>query len=219
MQLDLTERKYHLIGLTPILGSQPADEYIHTNYIESKAPSPTQAAQEAEMMGDGMRRSDETNITVFYRRPEDDAISLMDYMLTGFFKEAVLSMEAQNGVKLARTKVDRYLFVQPRVIPLLRNGRAILEEDDVLERPLRSIMPGKGQINSLKSSERVDDPWELFIIVQLLKNNPTKGGSEALTWEIIEGALNYGKLRGLGQWRNGGYGRFKWERVDEEAGA
>lgn len=218
MQVELTERKYHLIGLTPILGSQPADEFIHTRYIESKAPSPMQAAQEAKML-EIDEDSDESNITVFYRRAEsDDALCLLDYMVMGFFKEAVLSMEAQNSVKLARTKVDRYLFVQPREIPLLRNGRPILEEDDVLERPLRTIMTGKGQVNMLRSSERVDDPWEVFITVQLLKNNATRK-SEALTWDAIEGALNYGKLRGLGQWRNGGYGRFKWERVDEEAGA
>lgn len=34
--------------------------------------------------------------------------------------------------------------------------------------------------------------------------------------EICEalGAVPYGSLKGLGQWRNGGWGRFVWERME-----
>jgi hypothetical protein len=38
--------------------------------------------------------------------------------------------------------------------------------------------------------------------------------SEALTWDAIEAALDYGAFHGLGQWRNADYGRFIWERED-----
>jgi hypothetical protein len=34
----------------------------------------------------------------------------------------------------------------------------------------------------------------------------------------VEEWLDYGCLRGLGQWRNSGKGRFFWERIDEATG-
>ena len=33
---------------------------------------------------------------------------------------------------------------------------------------------------------------------------------------IVETALEYGRYCGLGQWRNGGYGRFTWKRIEDK---
>ena len=40
-----------------------------------------------------------------------------------------------------------------------------------------------------------------------------KAKSKALTFDVIEEALDYGAFKGLGQWRNGQNGRFKWQRI------
>ncbi len=34
-----------------------------------------------------------------------------------------------------------------------------------------------------------------------------------IKWKTIEELLDYGKLHGLGQFRNGGFGRFNWKYI------
>ena len=33
--------------------------------------------------------------------------------------------------------------------------------------------------------------------------------------ELVKECLDYGQLRGMGEWRNAGWGRFTWEEVEE----
>lgn len=155
---------------------------------------------------------DEKGITVFMRDTKDkDALCLMDYMIRGFFKSAIQAMEGQLGILQARAKVDKYLFVGPRIIHITRDEEEIIDEDDQLERPLRAETM-KGPRTALAASEKIDDPWNVEFEVTLLTNKPTSK-SKMLDFEAIESALDYGRFSGLGQWRNGGYGRFTWERV------
>ena len=44
--VEMEKRTYRLTGFTPILGSSPADPYVRTNYIASKAPDPVATAEE-----------------------------------------------------------------------------------------------------------------------------------------------------------------------------
>ena len=107
------------------------------------------------------------------------------------------------------------MFVSPRRIDIRRaDGSLIREEDEVYERPLRA-MTMKGERVSLAASEQIHDPWQITFTVSLLPNERSKV-SASIKWEDIERALDYGELRGLGQFRNGGYGRFTWERVDDQ---
>ena len=71
----------------------------------------------------------------------------------------------------------------------------------------------RGPRVSLAASEMIDLPWSVEFVVTLLPN-PVSKSSAQVTWDAIETALDYGQFQGLGQWRNGGYGRFTWERVD-----
>jgi hypothetical protein len=32
----------------------------------------------------------------------------------------------------------------------------------------------------------------------------------------IRDCLDYGALKGMGQWRSGGWGRFSWEQISEK---
>ena len=79
IKLNIETRRYKLRGLTPILGGQPADPAVRTQYISSRAPSPTLGAEEDELLG-GI---EEKGLTVFMR-DEDNRLLLMDYMLKGF---------------------------------------------------------------------------------------------------------------------------------------
>ena len=132
-KLNIETRRYKLRGLTPILGGQPADPAVRTQYISSRAPSPALGAEEDELLG-GI---EEKGLTVFMR-DEDNRLLLMDYMIKGFFKSALGAIKAQVDVAQERAKVDKFLFIAPRRIPLRRNGAYITDEDDQLERPLRA---------------------------------------------------------------------------------
>ena len=208
--LNIESRTYRLTGLTPILGTQPANYNIRTTYIASKAP--TDALREEELSEFDLD-SDENGVTVFTRNKRGQ-LCLMAHHLNGFFKEALKATATQVNIAAIKGKIDTLVFPEPRFIPLKRNGEALTDEDEMLERPLRAETP-KGPRTALQSSEMVNDPWEIEFELSLLPNKGT-AKSEALTWDAIEVALQYGQFRGLGQWRNAGYGKFRFERVDGE---
>ena len=204
-------RKYRLIGLSPILGSQPASEAIRTQFVSSKAPETELSEEERELFDSEERQT--RGLSVFARDPEhDDQIILLDYMVRGFFKASLGALQKQLGVKSYKSKVDKYLFVHPRRIPLMRNGKPIYDEDSQYERPLRADTP-KGPRVGLQASECIDTPWSIEIELRLIPNDRSAKSTE-LCWEAIERALDYGELSGLGQFRNGSYGTFTWKRID-----
>lgn len=206
--LNIESRVYRLTGLTPILGSAPASKAIRTQYIASKAPTDELRAEEEEAAFD----LDEKGLTVF-NRDSRDQLCLMGYQIKGFLKASLLALKAQCKIAAPKSKIDNLVFVEPRYIPLTREGKPLREEDDVLERPLRA-QTMQGERVTLAASELVEDPWQITIEVSMVPSAGT-ARSEALTWDALETALDYGAYHGLGQWRNADYGRFTWERIDE----
>ena len=203
-------RTYKLTGLTPLLGSQPASEAIRTQYIASKAPD-SELSEEERLLFDA-EITQTAGLSVFARDPEhDDQIIILDYMVRGFFKAALCALQKQLGIKNYKSKVDKYLFVSPRRIPLLRDGQPIYDEDSQYERTLRAET-SKGPRIGLQASECIDTPWSAEIEVQLIANYASAKSAE-LDWDAVEKALDYGALSGLGQFRNGSFGRFTWDRV------
>jgi len=204
-------RKYRLTGLTPILGSQPASEAIRTQFVASKAPDVILSEEERDLFDASERET--RGLSVFARDPDnDDRLIILDYMVRGFFKAALGALQKQLGVKSYKSKVDKYLFVFPRRIPLMRDGDSIYDEDSQYERPLRADTP-KGPRVGLQASECVDTPWTVEIELRLIANDRSAKSTE-LSWETVEKALDYGELSGLGQFRNGSYGTFTWDRID-----
>ena len=190
-----------------MLGSWPADPAIRQTYIISRAP--TDGMRELEKNNDFDVEAADKQTTVFVRNPKmRDCLCLRAHQITGMLKEAMDALEEQTGIKLPRGKVDRYVFVDPIYIPIKREGQLIFDEDDVLERPLRGQTP-KGPRVALAGSEMILDPWSVEFEVTLLPNKGTPK-SKPLEWDDIETALNYGLYKGLLQWRNGGWGRFRW---------
>ena len=213
-EIIMETRKYRLTGITPILGSQPANPDVRTAYIESKAPDPAAAtAEERELLK--YEDLDDKTLTVFLRDPKErDALMLMDYVILGYLKNAIDALKSQNHVKAAAGKVDKFVFAAPRHLFILKDGKRIYDEDSVLERPLRAKTM-QGDRVALTASELIEDPWQIEVELTLLPNPEarTDGGSKAITFDVIEQALSLGRMKGLGQWRNGGYGRFTCERV------
>ena len=207
--LRIESRTYRLIGLTPILGSLPAIKDIRTSLVTSKASNRDAAEEETASPYD----INERGLTVF-ARDKQGHLCIMGYHIKGFFKNALYALRGQYYIAAYKSKVDLYVFVEPRFVPIKREDTYVFYEDSILERPLRSSGP-QGERIAITSSEQIDDPWNITVEISLLPNFPSKSAKgENLTWDIIEAALDYGAYHGLGQWRNADYGRFIWERED-----
>lgn len=199
--IKVEKKNIRLEFIEDVLGSYPADPALLTKFVANKAPSDWLAEEEIEVAKNN-GEDYEKNVTVF---PQDEkGLFFYNYHIKGFLKEAGNVLKDNLKVKNLRAKIDRYVFVQPRRLYLTRpDGEIIREEDDVLERPLRG-QTMKGERITLVASERVKAPVQLEFTIELLEN-------KEVTWELIQGILEYGKYKGLGQWRNGGFGRFTWE--------
>lgn len=205
-------RKYLITGVEPILGSNPADPKVREIYIESKKPA-AQTESESELTPESTV-SENHGLTVFLRHPDTNTPMVYDYTVRGFLKEALLTLSPQIGLVAAKSKVDKYLFVTPRHIPLCTVvGTPITEPDGIYERPLRA-MTMQGPRVTVAGSEIINQ-WQISVELTLLDNRGSKGKGTTLDWAAIENALDYGKFQGLGQFRNGGFGRFFWQRIEE----
>jgi len=196
--------------LEPMLGLSPADPEIYSTFIASKAP--TMEAGDIEVQAvtdiDGDQKS-----TVFPRTP-DGIPCFWDYQIRGFFKDSCAALARlgntdENGKKIPLTKsgklkafkkiIDGNIFVSPRQIPINFDG-----DISWCERPLRADTP-QGPRVALARSEQIPVGATLTFQVLLLEDSHL---------DVLKEWLNYGHLRGLGQWRNSGMGRFKHEIVD-----
>lgn len=208
--MKISKRTYKLTGMTRILGAQAANPKVHSEFIAAKAASILKAEEETGMLPEGFENR---GLTVFLR--DNKVLCLSDYVIKGFFKEALGALKSQIGIVAHASKVDNFVLITPAYLRFMKNGEDVTEPDEIFERPLRA-MTMQGPRVSVSASETIDAGWELTFTVSLL-DNPASPKSKALTFDVIEEALDYGAFKGLGQWRNGQNGRFTWETVNENA--
>ena len=214
--MNISTRKYTLIGKTPLLGSCPANPEIYKEFIATRIADLHKGEEEASMlptpemikeMEDKIRQQ---GFTVFLRDGENLVIS--GHVVKGFFKAALTTLKGQLNVAAPKGKIDDLLFIGERYIPLKRmDGSFITKPDKIIERSLRCETM-QGPRVSLAASEEVDE-WKIDITLTLVENTGS-AKSKPVTWDILEECLNYGALKGLGQWRNSGLGSFTWEAVE-----
>ena len=186
----------------PLLGTSPANSEIYREFIGSKAPDA--ASVEDEVASLGADAVAEKGMTVFPRL-EDGTPFLWDYQIKGFFKDACGVLRKVPGKRSAKIKaykkeIDGLIFPQPRKIPLSLSG-PVRE----CQRPLRA-QTAQGERVSLAMSEEVPEGSAVEFDVFCLDDGQADNVRE---W------LDYGALRGIGQWRNSGKGRFTWEELPE----
>lgn len=182
--------KYHVTVtlITPMLGTVPKDEHIYSTYIASKAP------EDVDTSDEDVPVSDEKRYTGFHT--DEKGIYLLDYQVKGMIKEGGNILKDVFGITALRSKLDNFLFVQPRKIYLGKK-----EPDGVLERPLRA-QTAMGPRVSLAKSDYVDEGTTFEFDIAIL--------SGPVTIDVVRVILDYGELKGFGQFRNGGFGRFSY---------
>lgn len=195
-----------------MLGTSPNNEDIYTEYIGSKAPDATTLEQEVAALGTDSVI--EKGMTVF-PRDEDGNPFVYDYQIKGFFKDSCGALSRltgkdpetgkkakavnESGKMTAYKKViDGLIFPKPRRIVIqMPEGMEIT----YCQRPLRA-QTAQGERVALAISEEVPAGSVMEFEVVCLDD---KHVPAVLEW------LDYGQLRGLGQWRNSGKGRFTYE--------
>ena len=185
-----------------ILGTASANPEIHEEFIASKAPDAP--SREEEVAAIGADEVFEKGMTVFPRDKDGNPIA-WDYQWKGFFKDACGALRKVPGTACSRIKafkkeIDGLIFPEPRQIPILCNG-----DMGICQRPLRG-QTAQGERIALASSESIPAGATMTFDIRMLLPEHEKA---------IREMLNYGQLRGFGQWRNSGKGRFLYEVLEE----
>lgn len=200
--METTTMKIRITTMEEMLGSHPNQKDLHEAYIASKAPDAKKLAEEIEAIGEDAVV--EKQMTVFPRH--EGRPVLYDYQIKGMFKDSCGALRKVSGsesskIKAYKKEIDGLIFVGPRHIPIMFEG-----EMGDCQRPLRASTP-QGERVAIAHSEAIPAGAVLEFDVLLLSPHLKKA---VIEW------LDYGKLRGLGQWRNSGKGRFVYEIVEEE---
>jgi len=186
-----------------VLGTAASNPDIHREYIASNSPNALTREEEVEAIG--VEEVFDKSMTIF-PRTEDGKPFVWDYQWKGFLKDSFGSLKKIPGsecgkIKAYKKEIDGLIFVSPRKIPFEMNG-----EIGVCQRPLRAST-AQGERVALASSETVPEGSSLIFEIKCLLDTHVKA--------VIE-ALEYGALRGFGQWRNSGKGRFHYEILERK---
>jgi hypothetical protein len=207
--------KYRLILVEDMLGSAPKSNEVYSTYIAQRAlkrkrergdvdTPDEEILAESEDVEEGQRGE-----TGFLR--DEQGPYILDYVVRGFLKSASETLEPEipgkrkSSVRLNRSIIDRYVFVYPRKLHFWRDGAIVSQPDGVLERPLRA-MTMQGPRVSLVRSEVIHKGAYLDVEIRVID-------TRQIPQDILEYLLEYGEYQGLGQWRNGSWGRFVFQRI------
>ncbi len=183
-----------------MLGTAPEKD-VYKKYIATKAPEGTDIRDELDSL-----ESIEEKGTTRFRRDVEKGLFIYNYMVIGFFKEAGNALKEQLGIKNLKSKIEDFVFISPRKIFLNKE-----KPDGEFERPKR-VNGLHGPESTLGKSEYVKEGLKLKFRIKLVENKEIK---DTHLFDI----LCYGENKGLGQWRNGGYGTFKLLEFDEAKSA
>ena len=196
----MKELKVRLTFTESILGTASANPEIHAEYIASNAPDAP--SREEEVAALGVEEVFEKGMTVF-PKDADGVPFLWDYQIKGFFKDACGMLrkvkDTKSGkVKAYKKEIDGLIFVKERKIPIHSD-----EQITICQRPLRAST-AQGERIALSSSEEIQAGAFIEFTIQCLVDSQV---------DLVKEWLDYGALRGIGQWRNASHGRFTWEEV------
>ena len=195
----MKELKVKLTFFEEVLGTASADKEIHKTYISSKSPDAPSLTEEIEALGE--EEVMEKSMTIF---PKENGVPIFwDYQIKGFFKDSCGMLRKVSGsesskIKAYKKEIDGLIFIKERKIPISFGG-----EIGSCQRPLRANT-AQGDRVAIANSETVPEGSTVEFTIQCMCDAHMKA---VIEW------LDYGRFRGIGQWRNSGKGRFTWEEI------
>ncbi len=197
--------KVKLTFTREMLGSKPMNKDILKTYVaalrpEGEAADEIEAAARAELAA---HNKEEQSTSIFHRDPESGQPMIYDYQLKGFFKAACGFLRMVPGtlsadIKAYKKHIDGLIHVFPRFL--------VTSAKDVGPMNTRSLRAdtAQGPRVSIKSSETVPEGTTIDAEIEYLHKGHL---------DLIKEWLDFGRLSGLGEWRNAGFGRFSWEET------
>lgn len=187
----------------PVLGTVPKNKEVYASYIATRAQKLENGAEEIATV----QEVEEKGWTGFHQ--DETGIFVYDYYIRGFLKNAANVLKEQTGIKNSRSKIDNLVFVFPRRNYWSRDGKILKSADGVIERPLRA-QTMQGPRVTLARSDYLSEGSSLEFEIRVIQ------GKEKIDKGFLESILDYGQLCGLGQFRNGSYGRFSYKLKGEK---
>lgn len=199
--MEITKYQLKVVFTESVLGTQPQKD-VAMEYITSKAIDPaTGMLPEDEL--ETLPVALEKGTTAFHKL--DGKPVYYDYMVKGFLKETGLVFNGLRNVKNLRSKIENLVFVTPRRFELhVPVGYTLVDGNltTFCERPLRAMTAQGPRVSLARSEELPIGTW--FECSIEVFDGP-------ISEPLLRDLLDYGAKRGLGQWRNGGHGRFEYE--------
>lgn len=198
----MKELKVRLTFTEELLGTASSNPDIHREFIASKAENAETIEDEVAAIGVDAAIMKDTTI---FPTDEQGKAFIYDYQIRGFFKEACgilkkIPGKLSAGEKAYKKKIDGLIFVNERQIPLnLPQGKSFGN----CQRPLRAQTMQGERISLANSITAPADTWIEFTVKCLIDKDI----------DLVKEWLEYGELKGLGQWRNSGKGRFTVEYI------
>lgn len=193
-----------------VLGTANANPDIHQEWIASKANDEAKIKEEVEAINS--EETFEKSMTIFPKDKNGNPF-VWDYQWKGYLKDAFKALKkvpkSECGkIKAYKQEIDGLIFPSPRKIKInIPEGESI----GICQRPLRASTP-QGERVALASSETAPEGSTMEFEIMLLADTKDSNVHEKA---VIE-ALNYGRLRGFGQWRNASKGRFHYEILERK---
>lgn len=208
--------KFKWTFLEGLLGTSTANEEIYRDYLASKAPSPEVADEEAAAIAAVDVDEQFGRAMTIFPKLENGTPYQYDYQVKGYFKDTCGALSRLTGkdpvtgkkgkavnesskLKAFKKEIDGNIFVFPRKIPILFEGKI-----EICQRPLRASTP-QGERVALAASEEIPAGATMEFWVLCLNDAHVNA---VLEW------MEFGVLRGTGQWRNSGKGRFVYELIE-----
>lgn len=191
--MDIKAYELEITFLTEVLGSQSTKE-VAKEHIARR--SGVELAEDEEL---SLPEQLERGTTVFYKYPNEDTPAIRDYQLKGFLKNAGRVLSGKGGLpKNLSSKVNNLVFISPRWMRVeLPEGA----EMDYLERPILANT-AQGPRVALARSETLPIGTKFKCSIEVFPSE--------ITENVLRELLDYGFYYGLLQWRNGGFGKFRY---------
>lgn len=184
----MEEKHFKIVLTTEMLGTAPKDPDIYQTYIESKKPDNNTDEEYLTV-----EKIEERGWTGFHS--DENGLFIYDYMIRGFLKNAGNVLKESLKLKAVKSKIDQFVFVFPRKIYI---GK--IEPDGSLKRSLRINGPSGPRV-CIAKSDFVNARTVLDFDIKIVPNKD-------INMATIDQIMEYGQLCGIGQFRNGSYGRF-----------
>jgi hypothetical protein len=198
-----------------LLATSSGNPEVHAEFQASR--SKDAAKMEEEIATLPAEEVTEKASTVFHK--DDKGLFLWDYQWRGHFKEVIGHLcELGEFSKLSKwtykRACDGAIFVSARRIYLMRDGQHIKQPDGTLQRPLRATTL-QGDRVALARSEYCKAGTQCEFEVSIFESADKKSPWYEINLDLIKSCMDLGVMKGTGQWRSGGYGRYTYEVIDE----